>query len=66
MVQVVQSDSTNYLPHFNSKAVTCLAYGTSEDLLIFGSEDGMVRVWNVRTHNIVRMFKHAKGIVQTI
>jgi WD40 repeat protein len=30
--------------------------------LISGSEDGIVRVWNVKTRNIVRMFKHAKGI----
>lgn len=46
--------------------VTCLAlaYGTSGNLLISGSEDGMVRVWNLRTRNIVRMFRHAKGIVK--
>ncbi|KAF7816232.1 protein ROOT INITIATION DEFECTIVE 3 [Senna tora] len=49
-----------------SKAVTCLAYGMTENLLISGSEDGMVRVWNARTHNIVRMFKHAKGPVNNI
>lgn len=48
----------------NSKAVTCLAYSTG-DLLLSGSEDGMVRVWDPRTHNIVRMFRHAKGCVQT-
>ncbi|ESW11388.1 hypothetical protein PHAVU_008G025800 [Phaseolus vulgaris] len=50
----------------HSKAVTCLAYGMSENLLISGSEDGMVRVWNARTRNIVRMFKHAKGPVNNI
>ncbi|TKY65025.1 ROOT INITIATION DEFECTIVE 3 protein [Spatholobus suberectus] len=50
----------------HSKAVTCLAYGTSENLLISGSEDGTVRVWNARTRNIVRMFKHAKGPVNNI
>lgn len=49
-----------------SKAVTCLAYGTSEDLLISGSEDGIIRVWNARTRNLVRMFKHAKGPVNNI
>ncbi|KAJ1435393.1 WD40/YVTN repeat-like-containing domain superfamily [Sesbania bispinosa] len=50
----------------HSKAVTCLAYGIGENLLISGSEDGMVRVWNARTRNIVRMFKHAKGPVNNI
>ena len=52
---------TNSGPNFNSKAVTCLAYAASGSLLLSGSEDGMVRVWNANTHNIVRMFKHAKG-----
>ncbi|RDX70085.1 Protein ROOT INITIATION DEFECTIVE 3, partial [Mucuna pruriens] len=50
----------------HSKAVTCLAYGASENLLISGSEDGTIRVWNARTRNIVRMFKHAKGPVNNI
>ncbi|KAK7257969.1 hypothetical protein RIF29_32320 [Crotalaria pallida] len=50
----------------HSNTVTCLAYGTSGDFLISGSEDGMVRVWNLRTRNIVRMFKHAKGPVNNI
>ncbi|KAH7523637.1 protein ROOT INITIATION DEFECTIVE 3 [Ziziphus jujuba] len=50
----------------HSNAVTCLAYGTTGNLLISGSEDGMVRVWDARTHNIVRMFKHAKGPVNNI
>ncbi|MED6158808.1 hypothetical protein PIB30_036221 [Stylosanthes scabra] len=50
----------------HSKSVTCLAYGISGNLLISGSEDGMVRVWDARTHNIVRMFKYAKGPVSNI
>ncbi|KAG4925955.1 hypothetical protein GLYMA_18G275100v4 [Glycine max] len=50
----------------HSNQVTCLAYGSSENLLISGSEDGMVRVWNARTRNIVRMFKHSKGPVNNI
>lgn len=49
------------LCYLHSKAVTCLAYGTTGNFLISGSEDGMVRVWDARTHNIVRVFKHAKG-----
>ncbi|XP_020211750.1 protein ROOT INITIATION DEFECTIVE 3 [Cajanus cajan] len=50
----------------HSKSVTCLAYGTGENLLISGSEDGIIRVWNASTRNIVRMFKHAKGPVNNI
>jgi len=52
---------TNFLI-LNSKAVTCLAYSKGGNLLISGSEDGIVRVWNAKTRNIVRMFKHAKGV----
>ncbi|XP_054819626.1 protein ROOT INITIATION DEFECTIVE 3 isoform X2 [Prosopis cineraria] len=50
----------------HSKAVTCLTYSASENLLISGSEDGTIRVWNARTHNIVRTFKHAKGPLNNI
>lgn len=46
---------------FNSKAVTCLAHGISGNYLISGSEDGVVRVWDAKTLNIVRVLKHAKG-----
>lgn len=50
----------------HSKRVTCLAYGNGENLLISGSEDGIVRVWNARTHNIVRVFKYTKGPITNI
>ncbi|KAK6245229.1 hypothetical protein SCA6_008319 [Theobroma cacao] len=50
----------------HSKAVTCLAYSTERNLLLSGSEDGMVRVWDVKTQNIIRMFRHAKGPVNNI
>ncbi|KAI4297535.1 hypothetical protein L6164_037421 [Bauhinia variegata] len=50
----------------HSKAVTSLAYAPSGNLLISGSEDGTIRVWNAKTHNIVRMFKHGKGPVNNI
>ncbi|XP_009359755.1 LOW QUALITY PROTEIN: protein ROOT INITIATION DEFECTIVE 3 [Pyrus x bretschneideri] len=50
----------------HSKAVTCLAYGITGNYLLSGSEDGVVRVWDARTHNIVRVFKHAKGPVNNI
>ncbi|XP_059453662.1 protein ROOT INITIATION DEFECTIVE 3 [Corylus avellana] len=50
----------------HSKVVTCLAYCASGNLLISGSEDGIIRVWDAKTHNIVRVFKHAKGPVNNI
>ncbi|XVE94912.1 hypothetical protein REPUB_Repub02eG0050600 [Reevesia pubescens] len=46
----------------HSKPVTCLAYSAEGNLLLSGSEDGMVRVWDVKTQNIIRMFRHAKDI----
>ncbi|KAB1220216.1 Protein ROOT INITIATION DEFECTIVE 3 [Morella rubra] len=50
----------------HNKAVTCLSYCASGNLLISGSEDGIVRVWDAKTHDIVRVFKHAKGPVNNI
>uniref|UniRef100_A0A2C9U0D4 Uncharacterized protein n=1 Tax=Manihot esculenta TaxID=3983 RepID=A0A2C9U0D4_MANES len=48
----------------HSKPVTCLEYSANGNLLLAGSEDGMIRVWDPKSHNIVRTFKHAKGFVQ--
>ncbi|KAF3443545.1 hypothetical protein FNV43_RR13231 [Rhamnella rubrinervis] len=59
-LHIINSFSTH------SKAVTSLAYGTTGNLLISGSEDGMVRVWDARTLNVVSIFKHAKGPVNNI
>lgn len=50
----------------HSKAITCLAFSVDGFLLVSGSEDGMVRVWDTKTHNIIRIFKHAKGPVNNI
>ncbi|XP_004291097.1 PREDICTED: WD repeat-containing protein 18-like [Fragaria vesca subsp. vesca] len=50
----------------HSKAVTCLAWGLSGNYLISGSEDGMVRVWDAKTANIIRVLKHSKGPVNNI
>lgn len=36
-------------------------YSISGNCLISGSEDGVVRVWDAKSHNIIRVFKHAKG-----
>ncbi|KAK4722754.1 hypothetical protein R3W88_012987 [Solanum pinnatisectum] len=49
-----------------SKAITCLALSTDGSLLISGSEDGMVRVWNTKNHNITRIFRHAKGPINNV
>ena len=57
----------NLQSHFrNSKPVTCLAFDADGVLLVSGYEDGVVRVWDTKTHNIVRVFKHAKGISEFI
>lgn len=64
--------SRNYGQHIisafsnHSKAVTCLQYGTTGNVLISGSEDGMIRVWDARTYSIIRVFKHAKGPINNI
>ncbi|XP_050215311.1 protein ROOT INITIATION DEFECTIVE 3-like [Mercurialis annua] len=49
-----------------SKPVTSLAFSANGNLLLAGSEDGIIRVWDSRSHNIVRTFKHAKGPVNNI
>jgi pre-rRNA-processing protein IPI3 len=66
------SSTGNYGMHIigtlsdHSKAVSCLAFSLDGYQLVAGSEDGMVRVWNTKTQNIVRVFKHAKGPVNNI
>ncbi|XP_043711477.1 protein ROOT INITIATION DEFECTIVE 3 [Telopea speciosissima] len=50
----------------HSKAVTCLAFSSNGTLLVSGSEDGLIRVWDTKTQNIVRIFKHAKGPVNNV
>lgn len=34
-------------------------------LLVSGSEDGLVRVWETKSRNITRVFRHAKGTPHT-
>lgn len=50
----------------HSKPVTCLAYSNEGNLLLSGSEDGMVKVWDLQTKNIIRVLRHAKGPVNNI
>lgn len=64
--------NNNYGPHIigalseHSKSVTCLASSSDGFLLVSGSEDGMIRVWDTRTQNITRVFRHAKGPVNNV
>ncbi|KAK6160695.1 hypothetical protein DH2020_004076 [Rehmannia glutinosa] len=51
---------------YPSKAVTCLASSADGFLLVSGSEDGMIRVWDTRTRNITRIFRHTKGPVNNV
>ncbi|KFK34207.1 hypothetical protein AALP_AA5G114800 [Arabis alpina] len=44
-----------------SKAVTCLAYCADGNLLISGSEDGRVCVWDPKSHRHIRTFSHGNG-----
>ncbi|GJV38530.1 protein root initiation defective 3 [Tanacetum coccineum] len=48
------------------KAICSLAFALDGYQLVAGSEDGMVRVWDTKTHNMIRVFKHAKGPVNNI
>lgn len=50
----------------HSKAVTCLAFAVNGHHLVSGSEDGMIRVWDTRSRNIIRILKHAKGPVNNL
>lgn len=52
--------------HRNNNGVTCLAFGTDGIQLISGSEDGMIRVWDTKTRNIIRILKHGKDPVNNI
>ncbi|KAL6317298.1 hypothetical protein AAG906_030051 [Vitis piasezkii] len=71
-LNAIGSSSNSYGMHIigslsdHSKAVTCLAFATDGILLVSGSEDGMIRVWDTKTRNIFRIFKHAKGPVSNI
>ncbi|CAI0424504.1 unnamed protein product [Linum tenue] len=46
-----------------SDAVTSLAYSTSKNWLLAGSEDGSIRVWDPKNMNLIRGFHHEKGIL---
>ncbi|KAG8046915.1 hypothetical protein GUJ93_ZPchr0008g13701 [Zizania palustris] len=50
----------------HSKGVTSLASSTDGLVLISGSEDGNVRVWDTRSQQVIRKFKHSQGPVTNV
>uniref|UniRef100_A0A804Q3U9 Protein ROOT INITIATION DEFECTIVE 3 n=1 Tax=Zea mays TaxID=4577 RepID=A0A804Q3U9_MAIZE len=50
----------------HSKAVTSLASSRDGLLLVSGSEDGNVRVWDTRCQQVTRKFKHSQGPVTNV
>ncbi|KAL6639980.1 hypothetical protein ACP70R_022290 [Stipagrostis hirtigluma subsp. patula] len=50
----------------HSKAVTSLASSTDGLLLVSGSEDGNVRVWDTRSQQVIRKVKHSQGPVTNV
>ncbi|KAF0908561.1 hypothetical protein E2562_026348 [Oryza meyeriana var. granulata] len=50
----------------HSKAVTSLSLSTDGLVLISGSEDGNVRVWDTRSQQVIRKFKHSQGPVTNV
>ncbi|XP_019150441.1 PREDICTED: uncharacterized protein LOC109147249 isoform X1 [Ipomoea nil] len=46
--------------HYYCKGITCLAFSMDGSLLVSGSEDGTIRVWDTKNHNITRIFGHGK------
>ncbi|KAL6599155.1 hypothetical protein ACP70R_046019 [Stipagrostis hirtigluma subsp. patula] len=50
----------------HSKAVTSLASSTDGLLLVSGSEDGNVRVWDTRSQQVIRKIKHSQGPVTNV
>uniref|UniRef100_A0A0A9FFK2 Uncharacterized protein n=1 Tax=Arundo donax TaxID=35708 RepID=A0A0A9FFK2_ARUDO len=50
----------------HSKAVTSLASSTDGLLIVSGSEDGNVWVWDTRSQQVTRKFKHSQGPVTNV
>ncbi|XP_020102451.1 protein ROOT INITIATION DEFECTIVE 3-like [Ananas comosus] len=45
----------------DSKGITSMALSVDGTTLVFGSNDGTVRVWDIRRKEATRVLKHAKG-----
>ncbi|CAI0465165.1 unnamed protein product [Linum tenue] len=49
-----------------NEAVTSLAYSTSKNWLLAGSEDGSIRIWDPKNMSLIRGFNHEKGPVNNL
>ncbi|OAY64463.1 Protein ROOT INITIATION DEFECTIVE 3 [Ananas comosus] len=50
----------------DSKGITSMALSVDGTTLVFGSNDGTVRVWDIRRKEATRVLKHAKGPVNNV
>ncbi|CAA7408171.1 unnamed protein product [Spirodela intermedia] len=50
----------------HSKAVTCLEITKDGVTLVSASEDGTVRVWDIKSQQVIRVLKHSKGPINNI
>lgn len=64
IVQSVKDESTIFKGH--ESAVSCLALSFDGSLLITGSQDKNVFVWDVATHQIIQTFNKQNGSITSI
>ncbi|EPS65018.1 hypothetical protein M569_09761, partial [Genlisea aurea] len=50
----------------HGKAITSLALSADGNLLVSGSEDGMVRIWDFQKRTTIRVLRHSKGPVNNV
>ncbi|CAH9111160.1 unnamed protein product [Cuscuta epithymum] len=71
-LNALSHSNSNYGKHIigsfteHSKGITCLTLSMDGFKLLAGSDDGMIRVWDTRNHNITRIFRHGKGPINNI
>eukprot|EP00249_Psilotum_nudum_P015351 c25282_g1_i2 orf=1105-1764(+) len=50
----------------HSRAVTALAFSTDGQSLLSGSEDCTVHLWDIGSHQTLRIFKHSRGPISNL
>ncbi|PON37896.1 Guanine nucleotide-binding protein, beta subunit [Trema orientale] len=50
----------------NKSKVYCLEYVARRNILVSGSQDGLVRIWDIRSRKTIGQFRHGKGRVNNI